>query len=136
MNSEEKELSRVIEVIKVVGYIIAFLPITLSIWVFHHNRVLIQNGEVSGMSGIEIAQPLYEQWQQVRSVGYLLLISLAILIGVIWGIARTNRNKSMDSIAIMFYTDVLISAFLLTFSFAIGGYLTDLYLILLEVTGG
>lgn len=136
MDKEDKALSSFFVVLKTLGYAVAFAPLVLSIWVFHYSRAQIQNGLVgAGSSGMEIAEPLIEQWMKFRSVGYLFYLVLIVLVLMLLLLYIFTRNRHLKNVIRIFSTDTIIGVFLLTFSFAIGAYLTDIYLLLLNIVG-
>lgn len=136
MDKEDKALSSFFVVLKTLGYVVAFAPLVLSIWVFHFSRARIQNGLAgSGSSGMEIAEPLVGQWMRFRSIGYLFYLVLIALVVMLLLFYIFTRNRHLKNVIRIFSTDTIIGVLLLTFSFAIGAYLTDIYLLLLSVVG-
>lgn len=136
IDKEDRALSPFLMVLRVVGYLIAFAPLTLSVWVFHYNRAQIQNGLVGeDMSGTEIANPILEQWMQFRSAGNFFYFILILVVVFFLLLYLYNRNRHLKNVIRIISTDVIIGTLLLTFSYAIGAYLTDIYLLLLNVVG-
>lgn len=137
MDRDERELAPVLKWVRVIGSVIAFLPITLSVWIFHYSRVMLQSDKVEeGASAMEIVEPLKDSWIYYRNIGNFILALTVLILLLLLLIAKLNRNRNMREIASILFVDIVISAVLLTFSYAIGAFLTSVYLLLLNITGG
>lgn len=117
--------------IRVIGAIIAIIPIVVSVWIFYENRLEIQNNEYSSedITVEELSEDLVEDWSQVRSIGYLtqfLLFFVVTFLAIIGYILKFDYGILVTTIL----PDIILSIFILTFSFAIGNLFTSLYLFL------